>query len=227
MAGTRTGRPPRVARRSGTMAGRRCVHRRCHRRAAGRQASSPRSRPARSVDVLVLNAEPAPARSALPTWVEDHVPSSNSRQEPGSAGAGRASPDAGQAIRPDHPDRLRSRGPAAPSRSAYATAKNAQIGLTRSWARETRPVGLNVNTARRASALSSGTPMSARGQERLPRFCAGRPDGTPEDIACAVSFFASEDAASSPASGIVVDGGAAWPPDHRHRCDPRLRGRRG
>jgi NAD(P)-dependent dehydrogenase (short-subunit alcohol dehydrogenase family) len=33
-----------------------------------------------------------------------------------------------------------------PGRSAYPTAKSAQIGLTRSWARELAPVGITVNT---------------------------------------------------------------------------------
>src|SRR5215831_9435705 len=33
-----------------------------------------------------------------------------------------------------------------PGRSAYATAKSAQIGLTRSWARELAPFGITVNT---------------------------------------------------------------------------------
>ena len=33
-----------------------------------------------------------------------------------------------------------------PGRSAYAAAKNAQIGLTRSWARELAPFGITVNT---------------------------------------------------------------------------------
>src|ERR671911_490565 len=33
-----------------------------------------------------------------------------------------------------------------PGRSAYATAKSAQIGLTRAWARELAPFGITVNT---------------------------------------------------------------------------------
>ena len=33
-----------------------------------------------------------------------------------------------------------------PGRSAYAAAKSAQIGLTRSWARELAPFGITVNT---------------------------------------------------------------------------------
>src|SRR4030095_9891487 len=33
-----------------------------------------------------------------------------------------------------------------PGRSAYATAKSAQVGLARSWARELAPDGITVNT---------------------------------------------------------------------------------
>jgi 3-oxoacyl-[acyl-carrier protein] reductase len=33
-----------------------------------------------------------------------------------------------------------------PGRSAYATAKNAQVGLSRTWARELAPFGITVNT---------------------------------------------------------------------------------
>ena len=49
----------------------------------------------------------------------------------------------------------------------YATAKNAQIGLARSWARELAPAGITVNTVAPASSPSSGTPTS-RPRPRTP-----------------------------------------------------------
>ncbi len=47
-----------------------------------------------------------------------------------------------------------------PGRSAYATAKSAQIGLTRSWARELAPFGITVNTVAPGFVLSSGMQTS-------------------------------------------------------------------
>ncbi len=95
-----------------------------------------------------------------------------------------------------------------PGRSAYATAKSAQIGLARSWARELAPHGITVNTVapgfipveRHAEVPDrSGAPISAS----VP---TGRM-GTREDICNAVSFFASEAAGFITGQRLVVDGG--------------------
>jgi 3-oxoacyl-[acyl-carrier protein] reductase len=93
-------------------------------------------------------------------------------------------------------------------RSAYATAKSAQIGLARSWARELAPAGITVNMVapgfipveRHANA-----PAEVRAAY-LASVPAGRM-GTPEDIAHAVSFLASADAGFITGQRIVVDGG--------------------
>jgi len=95
-----------------------------------------------------------------------------------------------------------------PGRSAYATAKSAQIGLTRSWARELAPVGVTVNTVApgfipvERHADVAADIMSAY----LASVPAGRM-GTSEDIAHAVSFFASEAAGFITGQRVVVDGG--------------------
>ena len=52
-----------------------------------------------------------------------------------------------------------------PGRSAYATAKSAQIGLTRSWARELAPFGITVNTV-----IPDGA--SSRAQLQVRPICA-------------------------------------------------------
>jgi 3-oxoacyl-[acyl-carrier protein] reductase len=95
-----------------------------------------------------------------------------------------------------------------PGRSAYATAKSAQIGLTRSWARELAPFGITVNTVapgfipveRHADVPAEIT------SAYLASVPAGRM-GTTEDVAHAVSFFASETAGFITGQRVVVDGG--------------------
>jgi len=95
-----------------------------------------------------------------------------------------------------------------PGRSAYATAKSAQIGLTRSWARELAPLGITVNSVapgfipvERHAAVSAETRAAY-----LAAVPAGRM-GLPEDVAHAVSFFASEEAGFVTGQRLVVDGG--------------------
>jgi 3-oxoacyl-[acyl-carrier protein] reductase len=95
-----------------------------------------------------------------------------------------------------------------PGRSAYATAKSAQIGLTRSWARELAPSGITVNTVAPGFVpveRHADVPDEVR-KAYLASVPAGRM-GTPRDIAHAVSFLASEDAGFITGQRIVVDGG--------------------
>jgi 3-oxoacyl-[acyl-carrier protein] reductase len=95
-----------------------------------------------------------------------------------------------------------------PGRSAYATAKSAQIGLARSWARELAPYGITVNTVAPGFIpveRHQDVPAEAR-NAYLASVPAGRM-GTPGDIAHAVSFFASAEAGFVTGQRIVVDGG--------------------
>ncbi len=95
-----------------------------------------------------------------------------------------------------------------PGRSAYATAKSAQIGLARSWARELAPSGITVNTVAPGFVpveRHADVPAETR-KAYLASVPAGRM-GSPDDIAHAVSFLASEDAAFITGQRIVVDGG--------------------
>ncbi|MGB6571136.1 MAG: SDR family oxidoreductase [Trebonia sp.] len=95
-----------------------------------------------------------------------------------------------------------------PGRSAYATAKSAQIGLALSWARELAPFGITVNTVAPGFIpveRHADVPASAK-EAYLASVPAGRM-GTPGDIAHAVSFLASEDAGFITGQRIVIDGG--------------------
>jgi 3-oxoacyl-[acyl-carrier protein] reductase len=82
-----------------------------------------------------------------------------------------------------------------PGRTAYATARSAQMGLISSWARALAPLGITVNT------VASGV---VPGDEQ-----ADVPAPTRRAFAQAVSFVASEAAASVTGQRIVVDGGRA------------------
>jgi 3-oxoacyl-[acyl-carrier protein] reductase len=95
-----------------------------------------------------------------------------------------------------------------PGRSAYATAKSAQVGLARAWARELAPFGITVNTVAPGFIpveRHAGVPDDVR-QAYLASVPAGRM-GTPGDIAHAVSFLASEGASFITGQRILVDGG--------------------
>ncbi len=95
-----------------------------------------------------------------------------------------------------------------PGRSAYATAKAAQIGLMRSWVRELGPFGITVNAvAPGFIPVERHADVSAevRGSY-LATVPVGRM-GTPEDVAHTVSFLASDSAGFVTGQRIVVDGG--------------------
>ena len=95
-----------------------------------------------------------------------------------------------------------------PGRSAYATAKSAQVGLTRAWARELAPFGITVNTV--APGFVPVERHAAVPDEVRQAYLASVPArrmGTPGDIAHAVSFLASEGAGFITGQRILVDGG--------------------
>jgi 3-oxoacyl-[acyl-carrier protein] reductase len=97
-----------------------------------------------------------------------------------------------------------------PGRSAYATAKSAQIGQTRAWARELAPFGITVN-----SVAPGFVPVERHADvspEVRAAYTASVPAGrmgTVEEIAHAVSFFASPGAGFITGQRLVVDGGRA------------------
>jgi 3-oxoacyl-[acyl-carrier protein] reductase len=95
-----------------------------------------------------------------------------------------------------------------PGRSAYVAAKSAQIGLTRGWARELAPLGITVNTV--APGFIPVERHAHVPDEIRRAYLASVPTGrmgTRDDIAHAVSFFASEAAGFVTGQRLVVDGG--------------------
>ncbi|MFP4071963.1 MAG: 3-oxoacyl-[acyl-carrier-protein] reductase [Desulfovibrionales bacterium] len=95
-----------------------------------------------------------------------------------------------------------------PGQANYVAAKAGLIGLTKSAALELAPRGITVNAVAPgfiATDMTAGLPEEAAGQfmERIPlkRF------GSPEDIAAAVSFLASDGASYITGQVLAVNGG--------------------
>jgi 3-oxoacyl-[acyl-carrier protein] reductase len=96
---------------------------------------------------------------------------------------------------------------------AYASAKAAQIGLTRQLAHELGPWGITVNNI--APGFVRSNPTTERqwesygeaGQRELVERIALKRLGTPDDIANAVLFFASDYAGWITGQVLSVDGG--------------------
>jgi 3-oxoacyl-[acyl-carrier protein] reductase len=96
---------------------------------------------------------------------------------------------------------------------AYASAKAAQIGLTRQLAHELGPWGITVNNI--APGFVRSNPTSERqwqaygveGQRDLVERIALKRLGTPEDIAYGVLFFASDFASWITGQVLSIDGG--------------------
>jgi 3-oxoacyl-[acyl-carrier protein] reductase len=96
---------------------------------------------------------------------------------------------------------------------AYASAKAAQIGLTRQLAHELGPWGITVNSIAPGFVRSNPTTerqwasYGAEGQRELVERIALRRLGTTEDIAYGVLFFASEQASWITGQILSIDGG--------------------
>jgi 3-oxoacyl-[acyl-carrier protein] reductase len=96
---------------------------------------------------------------------------------------------------------------------AYASAKAAQIGLTRQLAHELGAWGITVNNVAPGFVRSNPTTekqwesYGADGQRALLAGIALKRLGTPEDIAAGVLFFASEQAGWITGQVLSIDGG--------------------
>lgn len=99
-----------------------------------------------------------------------------------------------------------------PGASIYATAKGALMTLTRSWAKELGPQGIRVNAVCPGLIGTSFHDTFSKPEARA--ATAGstplRREGQPEEVAAAIAFLASEDAAFVTGVNMDVNGGLGF-----------------
>jgi NAD(P)-dependent dehydrogenase (short-subunit alcohol dehydrogenase family) len=89
----------------------------------------------------------------------------------------------------------------------YSATKAAIHSLTKSWAAEYGPFGVRVNTVAPGPTI---TPIMAAYADRIQRIIARAPSqrpSTPEQVAAAVAFLVSDNAANIHGATLSVDGG--------------------
>ena len=98
-----------------------------------------------------------------------------------------------------------------PNTAPYSAAKAAVIGLTRQMTADYAPRGVRVNAIAPGLIATPATAERIETNDRFRRLTLGQIPlgraGTPDDVAGAVSFLCSPDAAYVSGAVIVVDGG--------------------
>lgn len=98
-------------------------------------------------------------------------------------------------------------------RSAYAAAKSAMLSFTRTWGLELARTGITVNGVAPGPTETEMFRQNTKpGSDAERRFLAAVPMGRfgqPDEIAAAVAFLLSEEAAFMTGETLFVDGGAS------------------
>lgn len=100
-----------------------------------------------------------------------------------------------------------------PERTAYGAAKAALDFCTRAWAFELAAAGITVNSVApgptETETFRAGNPPGSPGENRYLRGVPQGRFGQPEEIAAAISFLLSDDAAFITGQTLRVDGGGS------------------
>jgi NAD(P)-dependent dehydrogenase (short-subunit alcohol dehydrogenase family) len=103
-----------------------------------------------------------------------------------------------------------------PGMAAYTVSKHGVAGLTRALALELGPYGITANYVMPGAIVTGITRDVFAADAAFRDFWIGKSAlgrlGQPEDVAAAIAFLASEDAAFITGHGLLVDGGALQSP---------------
>lgn len=98
-------------------------------------------------------------------------------------------------------------------RTSYAAAKAALVSFTRNWALELAATGITVNAVSpgptETELFRANNPTGSEGEARYLAGVPMRRFGKPEEIAAAITFLLSDEAAFITGQTLQVDGGAS------------------
>jgi NAD(P)-dependent dehydrogenase (short-subunit alcohol dehydrogenase family) len=95
----------------------------------------------------------------------------------------------------------------APGTSLYGASKAALVLLTKAWAAEFGPSGVRVNAVNPGPTRTEGTAVLGEAIDQFAALApAGRP-ASPDEIAAAITYLASDDASFVHGAIFAVDGG--------------------
>ena len=89
----------------------------------------------------------------------------------------------------------------------YGSSKAALTNLTKAWAAEYGPSGVRVNAVSPGPTRTEGTAVMGEALDQLAATTPHGKPGQPEDIAHAITYLASDDAAFVHGAIVPVDGG--------------------
>jgi NAD(P)-dependent dehydrogenase (short-subunit alcohol dehydrogenase family) len=94
-----------------------------------------------------------------------------------------------------------------PGMALYGSSKAALVLLTKAWAAEYGPSGVRVNAVSPGPTRTEGTAPMGQALDQLAATTPHGKPGLPDDIAAAITYLATDDAAYVHGAILPVDGG--------------------